>query len=150
MQRSTRSFLFPDINVWIALTYRGHIHYTTARTWLDSVPEDSELCFCRLTQLGFLRLLTNPTVMGTKVVSQAAAWDVYDEWLEHGRAVYLDEPATIENVFRSISKSHDAAPKDWADSYISAFAQVSGLQLVTFDRALQRRTIGSLLLQPSS
>jgi toxin-antitoxin system PIN domain toxin len=134
--------------VWIALTYRGHRHYTTATTWLDSLPDESELGFCRLTQLGFLRLLTNPTVMGTRVVSQTAAWDVYDEWVDRGRAVYLDEPTTIENMFRSISQSEQAAPKDWADSYISAFAQVSGLQLVTFDRALQRRTSGSLLLQP--
>jgi len=148
MRRSTRSFLFPDVNVWIALTYRGHIHYAAAKTWLDSVPDDSELCFCRLTQLGFLRLLTTPAVMGNRVLSQAAAWQVYDDWLEHGRAAYVEEPSSIERVFRSLSQSQQSAPKDWADSYISAFAQASGLQLVTFDQALQRRTGGSLLLKP--
>ena len=149
MPRSTRSFLFPDVNVWIALTYRGHIHYTAARTWLDSLPDDSELCFCRLTQLGFLRLLTAAAVMGNRVLSQASAWDVYDDWLENGRGSFIEEPPAIEHSFRSLSQSRQVAPKDWADSYISAFAHVSGLKLVTFDQALQRRTAGSVLLKPS-
>jgi len=148
MPRSTKSFLFPDVNVWIALTFRGHIHYAAARIWLDSVSEDAEFCFCRLTQLGFLRLLTTSAVMGNKVLSQAGAWDVYDEWLENGRASYVEEPPAIELAFRSLSKSPQVAPKDWADSYVSAFAQVSGLRLVTFDRALQSRAAGSLLLKP--
>jgi uncharacterized protein len=148
MPRSTRSFLFPDVNVWIALTFRGHIHHAAARAWLNSVPDDSELCFCRLTQLGLLRLLTTAAVMGNKVLSQAEAWDLYDDWLEHGHAAYVEEPPAIELTFRSLSESRQAAPKDWADSYVSAFAQVSGLRLVTFDQALQRRTAGAVLLKP--
>lgn len=148
MPRSTRSFLFPDVNVWFALTYRGHIHYTPARTWLDSIPENFELCFCRLTQIGFLRLLTTPAVMGNKVLNQWEAWEVYEDWLNNGRAAFVDEPPSIEHVFRSLFESRQSSPKDWADSYVSAFAQVSGLRLVTFDRALQRRTDGSLLLKP--
>jgi hypothetical protein len=84
--------------------------------------------------------------MGSRVFSQSAAWDVYDDWLKNGRATFLEEPALIERTFRLISSSHPAAAKDWADSYLSAFAQVSGLQLVTFDQALQRRTQGALLL----
>jgi len=147
MPRSTKSFLFPDVNVWIALTYRGHVHYATARLWLDSVPDDSELCFCRFTQIGFLRLLTTAAVMGDNVLSQAAAWAVYDDWLENGRAIYVEEPPSIERIFRSLSQSRRSTPKDWADSYVSAFAQASGLRLVTFDQALQRRTAGSLLLE---
>jgi uncharacterized protein len=142
MPRSTKSFLFPDVNVWIALTFRGHIHYAEARIWLDSVSEDAEFCFCRLTQLGFLLLLTPSAVMGNKVLSGAGEWDVYDEWLENGRASYVEESPAIELAFRSLSKSPQVAPKDWADSYVSAFAQVSGLRLVTFDQALQSRTAG--------
>ncbi len=148
MPRSTRSFPFPDVNVWTALTYRGHIHYPVAKLWLDSLPDDCELCFCRLTQLGFLRLLTTPAIMRDKVLSQAAAWEIYDDWLENGRAVYVEEPPSMESIFRSLSQSRQPAPKDWADSYIAAFAQVSGLQLVTFDQVLSRRTSGSVLLKP--
>jgi uncharacterized protein len=148
MPRSSRLFLFPDVNVWIALTYRGHKHFDAAAIWFNSIPDDSELCFCRLTQLGFLRLLTTSAVMGDKVLSQAAAWKVYDDWTENGGAAYVEEPPSVERIFRSISQSWQPTPKDWADSYVCAFAQASGLRLVTFDRALQRRTAGSVLLGP--
>jgi uncharacterized protein len=87
--------------------------------------------------------------MGNRVLSQASAWDVYGDWLENGRSSYVDEPPAIEHSFRSSSQSRQVAPKDWADSYVSAFAQVSGLKLVTFDQALQRRTAGSVLLKPA-
>jgi toxin-antitoxin system PIN domain toxin len=136
--------------VWIALTFRGHVHHAAARAWLNSEPDDSELCFCRLTQLGFLRLLTTPAVMGKMVLSQAEAWDLYDDWLENGHAAYVEEPPAIELTFRSLSGSGQVAPKDWADSYVSAFAQVSGLRLVTFDQSLQRRTAGAVLLKPTA
>jgi hypothetical protein len=86
--------------------------------------------------------------MGNKVLNQWEAWEVYEDWLNNGRAAFVDEPPSIEHVFRSLFESRQSSPKDWADSYVSAFAQVSGLRLVTFDRALQRRTDGSLLLKP--
>jgi hypothetical protein len=65
--------------------------------------------------------------MGNKVLSGAGEWDVYDEWLENCRASYVEESPAIELAFRSLSKSPQVAPKDWADSYVSAFAQVCGL-----------------------
>lgn len=146
MPRSTRSFLFPDINVWIALTYRGHSHHASAKEWLDAVPDDSELCFCRFTQLGFLRLLTTLAVMGKQVCTQTEAWGTYDDWQRNGHAIFVEEPPSIDHTFRALSRSVQAAPKDWADSYLSAFAQASALRLVTFDQTLGRKTPGALLL----
>ena len=146
MPKSTRSFLFPDINVWIALTYRRHVHYAPAKVWFDSLPDTVDLCFCRVTQLGFLRLLTNATVFGNQVCSQVEAWKTYDDWIENGPALFLEEPSSLEQVFRNLSRSQQAAPNTWADSYIAAFAQATGVRLVTFDRALSRRSEGSLLL----
>ena len=86
--------------------------------------------------------------MGNKVLSQEAAWQVYDEWLTNGHASFLEEPVSIERVFRSLSQFPRPAAKDWADSYICAFVQVSGLRLVTFDQPLQRRTANAILLRP--
>lgn len=146
MPRSTRSFLFPDINVWIALTYRKHSHYASAKAWLASVSDDSELCFCRFTQLGFLRLLTTSSVMGKEVLSQTEAWDTYDDWLKNGHAIFVEEPPSIDHPFRALTRSRQAAPKDWADSYLSAFARTSAFRLVTFDQTLGKKTAGSLLL----
>jgi predicted nucleic acid-binding protein len=52
----------PDVNVWIALAAERHIHHLPARQWFNAIG-DERLAFCRITQLGFLRLLTNKHVM---------------------------------------------------------------------------------------
>ena len=57
MPGSTKSFLFPDINVWVALTYERHVHHLLAHDWLADASDDVRLLFCRFTQLGLLRLL---------------------------------------------------------------------------------------------
>jgi uncharacterized protein len=86
--------------------------------------------------------------MGDEVLNQAAAWNLYDEWLENGGALYLEEPPQIEGTFRSFTQSRNAAAKDWADSYLAAFAVTSGLRFVTFDQAFQGRIKQLLVLRP--
>jgi toxin-antitoxin system PIN domain toxin len=148
MTRYSKSFLFPDLNVWIALTYRKHAHYDRAHQWFTALPEDAQLCFCRLTQVGFLRLLTTRAVMGDEVLGQAAAWNLYDKWLEEGGALYMEEPPSIESAFRPFTQSRNAAAKDWADSYLAAFATAAGLRFVTFDQAFQGKVKQLLVLKP--
>ncbi len=104
--------------------------------------------FCRFTQLGLLRLLTAVAVMGRdEVMTQKEAWKAYDRWLQDDRVEFLDEPAGLEAHFRSLTRLPHPAPKDWADSYLAAFAVASRLTLVTFDHAFQTKAKGLLLLQ---
>ena len=137
MPGSTKSFLFPDINVWVALTYEGHVHHLVAHDWLADAGDDVRLLFCRFTQLGLLRLLTAEVVMGDEVMNQRDAWGAYDRWLEDDRVELLDEPSGLERRFRSMTRLRHPAPKNWADSYLAAFAGVAQLTLVTFDRAMR-------------
>lgn len=139
MPRSSKSFLFPDVNVWLALSYENHIHHDTAGNWFKNLRDNARLCFCRLTQLSFLRLLTTDAVMKEDVLSQVEAWAAYDIWLADGRILLLEEPANFEDTFRSISRSSRPSPKDWADSYLAAFAMTAGIRLVTFDRAFRHK-----------
>jgi toxin-antitoxin system PIN domain toxin len=151
MPASTKLFLFPDVNVWVALTYEGHVHHTAARKWLQSLPLDARLFFCRITQLGFLRLLTTAAVMGEmEVLSQAEAWAAYDQCLEDSRVSFLSEShehLELDLAFRNASGLRRPAPKDWADSYLAAFASVSNLTLVTFDRTLHSKIQRAILLR---
>ena len=147
MPESTTSFLFPDINVWIALTYQGHIHHGRAAEWFSTIPADSRLFFCRFTQLGFLRLLTAEAVMGDELMNQRQAWQTYDRWLQDDRVACLDEPSGLERIFRNLTRLRRPATKDWADSYLCAFASASQLSLVTFDRSLSRKASNSRLLR---
>jgi toxin-antitoxin system PIN domain toxin len=147
MTTSTTSFLFPDINVWLALTFEGHPHHHVAIVWFDSLPDSARLYFCRFTQMGLLRLLTTDAVMKpSQPLTQQQAWHQYDRWLEDDRVIVADEQPLIEDLFRRGSQLRRAAPKDWADSYLIAFAMSSNFQLVTFDRAMTTQAKEVLLL----
>jgi uncharacterized protein len=137
--------VFPDINVWLALAASAHFHHTLARRWYESL-EDQQLVFCRFTQLGLLRLLTTKAVMAAETLTQRQAWHVYDLFLKEGGAQFLSEPRTLENTFRQLSRQPSASPKDWADSYLAAFALESGATLVTFDKALAAKGKGAIIL----
>jgi len=148
MTGSSRLSLFPDINVWLALTYDRHIHHPVARVWFENVAFTAHLFFCRITQLGLLRLLSTEAIMGPDSArSQRDAWRAYDRWLEDERVEFLDEPAGFEAQFRALTRSPLASPKDWADSYLTAFARASRLTLVTFDRAFQGKAQDLVLLR---
>ena len=143
----TTSFLFPDINVWVALTHARHVHHYEARDWMASLDGHERFCFCRFTQLGLLRLLTAQAVVGDEVLDQAEAWAVYDRWLADDRVSLVEEPPGLERRFRSLTRTKQASPKAWADAYLIAFAEAGQLTLVTFDRAFRGRVKPLCLLE---
>ena len=145
MSPSTTS-LFPDINVWVALTYEGHKHHSIAAEWFATLSPGTTFAFCRFTQLGLLRLLTAEAVMSDEVMTQPQAWAVYDRWLRDPRVEFVDEPAGIETRFRALTRLQQPATKDWADSYLAAFAIIGQLTLVTFDRGLRSKAKSAILL----
>jgi toxin-antitoxin system PIN domain toxin len=132
----------------VALTYEGHVHHAVAAVWFADLQSDAALAFCRFTQLGLLRLLTTAAVMGDEVMTQPQAWAAYDRWLQDPRVRFVDEPPEIEPRFRALTRRRQPATKDWADSYLAAFATAGGLTLVTFDRGLRAKVKSAILLRP--
>jgi hypothetical protein len=132
--------IFPDVNVWLAMTSSRHFHNDAAVRWWESLAE-ARVYFCRFTQMGFLRLLTSRQVMGADVVDQVGAWAVYHRWRQDDRVSFCPEPETpeLESLFHRFSLGPHSSPRLWADAYLAAFASVAGLTLVTFDRALGAR-----------
>lgn len=140
------SSVFLDINVWLALSSRDHSHFESAWAWYKTLPSRTALIFCRITQLGFLRLLTTQAAMGRGTLTQAQAWETYDRLLGSAGAMFVHEPAGMEPRLRFYTNAEQASPKEWADAYLAAFAQTAGLTLVTFDRALAGKVKGAVLL----
>ncbi|MGH9402061.1 MAG: TA system VapC family ribonuclease toxin [Terriglobia bacterium] len=128
---------FPDINVWLALAYRGHQHHAVAAAWFERV-EAEQAVFCRVTQVGFLRLLTHPAVMRDEVKTQQEAWKAYDQLTSDARVAFYfeSESARVEAVLRTLTATSRFSPQQWPDAYLASFASVSDLTLVTLDKAL--------------
>lgn len=122
-----------DVNVWLALAFDSHQHHKPAAAWFHTAPNDS-CCFCRVTQASFLRLASNPSVMGAAVLSMADAWRSYDVLFADPRVAFAEEPTDIELHWRGLTHGSAFSPKLWTDAYLAAFAQGANLELVSFDR----------------
>ena len=138
------SLSFPDINVWLAVASSEHAHHAAARRWWEE--ETGQIAFSRLTQMGFLRLMTTAAAMDGRPLSMAEAWSVHDRLFEDDRVVFVPEPAEVEARFRAHARGGAASPKLWADAWLLAFAESAGGALVTFDRALAARSSRCVLL----
>ena len=84
--------------------------------------------------------------MRDEVMTQVQAWTAYDRWLADPRVELAEEPGEIETRFRALTRLRQPATKDWADSYLAAFATVGRLMLVTFDRGLRSKARSGILL----
>jgi len=115
---SADTVCLPDVNVWIAAASDRHEHHTAARQWFDSA--SGSVCFCRLTQMAFLRLLTNPKVMSENILGPEA------------------EPPNLENAWVSLMSMHSASGSTWTDAYLAAFAMEAKFRLISFDRGMRR------------
>jgi len=123
--------------VWLALSWANHTHSKAAWNWF-SRQEDNRFFFCRLTQLGLLRLLATSAVMGEDVRTIGQAWKVYDRWLEDSRVGIRQEAFEIDMAFRAATRpvSRLSSPKALGDCYLLAVSRVTDGTLVTFDRGL--------------
>jgi uncharacterized protein len=129
---------FPDLNVWLALSHARNSHHLKAWNWLNLLPGAARLIFSRYTQLGLLRLLTNPSVMGEQTLTLRRAWDVCDHWLEDSRVEFYPEPNGLDPAFREamVPFAAKAAHKWIGDCYLLAYAKQCDATLATFDKAL--------------
>lgn len=126
-----------DVGVWLAAVWGRHVHHPVAKAWFDR--QSSDLVLCRVTQMSLLRLLSNPSVMGSDVLARSASWNAVDILRADRRVLWADEPFHLEPVWRAISARDDNDHKLWTDDYLAAFAQVADLTLATFDGQFDRR-----------
>lgn len=132
----TSKITLPDINVWVALASDRHFHHGLARDWFAATGE-AGAAFCRVTQMGFLRLLTNSRVMGEDVLGQRQAWSVYEQLGRDARVVFALEPPDIEPVWKKLTQGAFRAPGLWTDAYIAALSLLHSFHVVSFDKGFR-------------
>jgi len=137
----TFSMFLPDINFWLALTFESHCHHKASIAWFEE-RNDSQVAFCRITMLGFLRLAQNQSAFPNEAVTSLEAWSFYKSLLLDPRVSFLNEPAGIEDLLgHYFSSCPQSSAKHVTDTYLAAFAKLSTCALFTFDLALQQHPL---------
>ena len=127
----------PDVNVWLALGVPDHPRHRRARHYWHQ-ESGRELAFCRITALGFLRLTTNPVVMGDEPLTVPEAWQAYQDFRRLPEVSFAPEPAGCERFLESWATEATPSRHHWTDAYLAAFATEGTFRLVTFDRDFTR------------
>lgn len=127
-----------DVNVFLAASIGSHAHHLTARRWVDGVEPPATLGFCRITEMAYLRLVTQPIADGFRPLTNRTAAAMYLAWCQDERVELIGEPAGLAGLWPRLALRDECAPKLWTDAYLAAFAIAAGCRLVTFDRAFQQ------------
>jgi uncharacterized protein len=125
-----------DVNVLIALAWPNHPQHGAAHAWF-AVEHTSGWATCMVTQLGFVRVSSHPSVMHH--VSTQQAWEKLLEIVALPSHSFWPEPqvgcrnqAFLETAPRVLT--HGLV----TDGYLATVAAVHGGQLATLDRQLAR------------
>ncbi len=120
-----------DVNVLIALAWSSHTHHEAAHTWFGQV--DRHWATSVLTQIAFVRLSSNPAVVGGLITPQQAA-RVLERMTKHPGHVFWEITPSLSTL---------RCPGDWVlghrqvtDAYLLALAEHHQGTLATFDRRL--------------
>jgi toxin-antitoxin system PIN domain toxin len=126
----------PDVNLWVALVDKRHVHHPLAQTYW-SQNGSTQFAFCRITMLGFLRLATNPkAVVNPK--TNVEAWSIYQAFMALPNIQLLAEPAGLDAHFQTLTAQAALPHRFWTDAYLAAFALAGGCRLVSFDADFAR------------
>ena len=132
--------ILADVNVWLATLVAEHPHHDAATRWWreDVLPASDRVAFCRLTQLGLLRLLSSERVMGRQRLDYAPAWAAVTEVAAQASVSVLGEPTGINEILADLCTRERLSLGFWSDAYLAAFARSGRHRFATFDRGFRR------------
>ena len=127
-----------DLNVFVAGALAIHAEHERARAFFHGLADGETVEFCRATEIGFLRLLTQPIADGYEPVGNRKARQALGEWMALPYVKLAPEPIGIETLWPVLADRDTASPRVWMDAWLAAFAIRARMRLVTFDRGLER------------
>ncbi len=119
-----------DTNLLIALAWPQHIHHAAAHDWFDTVGH-SAWATCPITQLGFVRISSNPRIIAEAVAPREALQMLRRITALSGHLFWRDEVTPLETtVFNSVAL---VGHRQVTDAYLLALAQHHHGKLATLD-----------------
>ena len=138
MKKVSSDLLLLDVNVLLAIAWPNHQFHSAAIAALSS---RNRWATCALTQLGFIRLSSNPAAIAT-AKSPHEATGLLKLLVADSLHIYLDSlppPASEDwrDAFATILGHQQVT-----DAYLLRLAAVHNAVLVTFDRRLESVSAG--------
>ena len=121
-----------DINVLIALAWPSHVHHAQAHAWFARHAGDG-WATCPLTQLGFVRVSSNPSIIPEAVLPQQAL-RVLRKIVEHEHHVFWPDDLLLTD--QHIPVSQIMGHRQLTDAYLLGLAIRNGGKLVTLDESI--------------
>jgi toxin-antitoxin system PIN domain toxin len=122
-----------DVNVLIALQWKGDLAHSRVRRWFSDEGIHS-FATCALTQAGFVRVLSNPTLTGV-VVQIAEAEELLRTLTQlEGHRFWSIELGLLESV--ALFGGHLQGFRQITDAYLLGLAIQRNGTLVTLDKAI--------------
>lgn len=122
--------LLLDVNALLALAWPNHQFHEAILLRLERQPAP-RWATCALTQLGFVRLSSNPKIVQVRKTPGEAV-DLLSELTRDPQHVYLDTLPSLPQVksfFRPLSGHQQVT-----DAYLLGVAEANDATLLTFDR----------------
>jgi toxin-antitoxin system PIN domain toxin len=134
-----------DLNILTALLWPAHEHHEAAHRWF-SARANARWATCPLTQLGFVRIVSNPA-FSRDALTPAEAVALLAENLTHPAHEFWTESLHVPAAIRGMEPGLHGY-RQLTDAYLLALADRRKGVLATFDRgvrALAGNTFGSAL-----
>jgi toxin-antitoxin system PIN domain toxin len=121
-----------DVSFLVALAWPTHQFHASARGWF----EQNERCgwaTCAITQLGFIRVSSQPSIFGKDAKSPHDALQLLQSYVRRRHHAFISElPSALE--FPEFSRI--LGPNKVTDAYLVGLARAKGCRFVTFDQRL--------------
>jgi len=128
-----------DLNILIALLWPAHEHHEAAHRWFGA-RRKARWATCALTQLGFVRLLSNPS-FSRDALSLPDAARLLSANLAHPNHVFWVEDLSVPAVLDAIPRLLQGH-QQLTDAYLLALARHHDGVLATFDRGVESLATG--------
>ena len=115
-----------DVSTLIALLWDRHVHNERVTRWQDT----NKLAVCALTELGFLRISTQPSFGATV----ADAKKMLRDWKEARKPAFV--PCDIE----ALDMDEPKTGSKFTDFYLASLAAKHGLKLATLDESIGHKS----------
>lgn len=125
-----------DVNLFLAIVWPAHEHHAAAHAWLSTRGRRARWASCPVTQLGLVRLLSNPA-LSPDALEPADAVALLARNLEHPLHEFWPDRLAVSAALRGFER-RVTGHQQFTDAYLLALAAGRAGRLATFDRAIGR------------